>query len=190
LAPSSNLLLLLSGLQAAARRLIGYWRYRKSCFGADKAFLPMTIDGAMQDDVDVLQKGIIHTLPDDEHGRAVLFLDRTKMCEPHATTEQIVSVLWTSVLRCLDVDSFSNPPLCSSDDVVSYIFLPVSNHVKKGICSKTWMGGLCQLRSECSSSRTTVALPLEVASMDGLTDFPLLSVLPLYRALIFINTWI
>jgi hypothetical protein len=53
----------------------------------------MTIDGAMQDDVDVLQKGIINILPDDEHGRAVLFMDLTQMCEPHATTEQIVSVL-------------------------------------------------------------------------------------------------
>jgi hypothetical protein len=81
--------------QAAARRLIGYWRHRKFCFGADKAFLPMTIDGAMQDDVDVLRKGIVHILPDDEHSRAVLFMDRTKMCEPHASTEQIVSgVLW------------------------------------------------------------------------------------------------
>jgi hypothetical protein len=63
----------------------------------------MTIYGAMQDDVDVLQKGIIHILPDDEHGRAVLFMDRTKMCEPHATTEQIVSVHWTTVLRCLRI---------------------------------------------------------------------------------------
>ena len=63
----------------------------------------MTIYGAMQDDVDVLQKGIIHILPDDEHGRAVLFMDRTKMCEPHATEEQIVSVLWTTVLRCLRI---------------------------------------------------------------------------------------
>ena len=57
----------------------------------------MTIDGAMQDDIDVLQKGIINILPDDEHGRAVLFMDLTQMCEPHATTEQIVSVLcWTN----------------------------------------------------------------------------------------------
>jgi hypothetical protein len=53
----------------------------------------MTIDGAMQDDVDVLQKGIVHPLPDDEHGRAVFFMDRIQMCEPHATTEQMVSVL-------------------------------------------------------------------------------------------------
>jgi hypothetical protein len=75
--------------------LIGYWKQRKFCFGADKAFLPMTTDGAMQDDVDVLQKGIVNLLPDDAHGRAVLFMDRTKMCEPHASTEQIVSVLWT-----------------------------------------------------------------------------------------------
>ena len=57
----------------------------------------MTIEGAMQDDVDVLQEGIVNILPDDEHGRAVLFMDLTQMCEPHATTEQIVSVLlWTT----------------------------------------------------------------------------------------------
>ena len=112
----------------------------------------MTIDGAMQDDIDVLQKGIINILPDDEHGRAVLFMDLTQMCEPHATTEQIVSVLcWTKnralpkhicLLSCCPFSN--NLPLYSSP-IVSDVFLRVSCHVKKGICSKAWMGLLCQL---------------------------------------------
>jgi len=113
----------------------------------------MSIDGAMHDDIDGLQRGIINILPDDEHGRAVLFMDLTQMCEPHATTEQIVSVLsldYTSALPrhfplLSSLLTFSNNPPLYSSAIVSDVFLRVSRHVKKGICSKAWMGLLCQL---------------------------------------------
>jgi hypothetical protein len=115
----------------------------------------MTTDGAMQDDVDVLQKGIVNLLPDDAHGRAVLFMDRTKMCEPHASTEQIVSVLWTRRRRrrrssalpahfLFILLAFSDLHPLYSSAIVSDVFLRVSTHVTKGICSKARMGGLCQ----------------------------------------------
>lgn len=65
------------GLNAsrAALRLVAYWELRLSTFGADRAFLPMTIDGAIQDDVaDMIQHCVVHVMPlTDTSGRAVVF---------------------------------------------------------------------------------------------------------------------
>jgi hypothetical protein len=61
---------------AAAGRLVEHWKLRKKIFGPDKAFLPMTLNGAMAEDVEKLELGTIRLLPDDENGRAVLFFDR------------------------------------------------------------------------------------------------------------------
>ena len=52
----------------------------------------MTLDGAMHDDQEIIEKGIIQILPDDDHGRAVFFMDRIRMCEPHATRAELVRI--------------------------------------------------------------------------------------------------
>ena len=46
----------------------------------------------MRDDWQALAKGIIQILPDDDHGRAALFFDRTRMCNPHLTRGEIVRI--------------------------------------------------------------------------------------------------
>ena len=51
----------------------------------------MTLDGALQDDHEAIEKGLIKILPDDDHGRAVCFFDRTRMCDPHLTRGEVVS---------------------------------------------------------------------------------------------------
>jgi hypothetical protein len=51
----------------------------------------MTLQGAMLDDREIIEDGIIYPLTDDEHGRMVLYVDRSRMCEPYATREQLVS---------------------------------------------------------------------------------------------------
>ena len=65
------------GLNAsrAALRLVAYWELRLSTFGTDRAFLPMTIDGAIQDEVaDMIQHCVVHVMPlTDTSGRAVVF---------------------------------------------------------------------------------------------------------------------
>jgi hypothetical protein len=63
---------------AAASRLVAYWKLRKSTFGADRAFLPMTLHGAMAEDLDAFRTGVFQILPNDEKGRAVLFFDRIR----------------------------------------------------------------------------------------------------------------
>ena len=61
--------------QRAALRLVAYWQLRLDTFGSQRAFLPMTIDGAIRDDVaDMIQHCVIHVLPlTDTSGRALLF---------------------------------------------------------------------------------------------------------------------
>jgi len=42
----------------------------------EKAFLPMTLNGALQDDFDALSTGFVQILPKDSHGRAVLYHEK------------------------------------------------------------------------------------------------------------------
>jgi len=77
-------------MQGTAYRLVGYWKFRRELFG-DKAFLPMTQDGALADDMDALTANVMLILPNDIHGRAVVFFDRAAM-KPHiASRESFVS---------------------------------------------------------------------------------------------------
>ena len=71
----------------AALRLIEYWKYRKLFFGS-KAFLPMTIDGALSEDVDTLKSGFMNILPNDRGGRPVFYYD----CVRHTQRDSQVRV--------------------------------------------------------------------------------------------------
>lgn len=62
--------------QAAAERLATHWSVRREIFGDERAFLPMTLAGAMKDDLFQVQQGYVTPMANDEHGRPVLFLDR------------------------------------------------------------------------------------------------------------------
>jgi hypothetical protein len=62
---------------AAAERLVEHWKLRKKVF-ADKAFLPMTLEGAMAEEVENFEHGAVRLLPDDQKGRAVIFFDRIR----------------------------------------------------------------------------------------------------------------
>ena len=64
--------------QAAAHRMVAYWKFRVQFFPDGRAFRPMTLLGAMHEELDVAVKGIptIYTmLPPDQHGRTMLFID-------------------------------------------------------------------------------------------------------------------
>jgi hypothetical protein len=45
-------------VSTAVHRMLLYWKTRRKIFGEDRAFLPMTLDGAMKDDISVVQSGI------------------------------------------------------------------------------------------------------------------------------------
>ena len=77
--------------QAAAERLVDYWRIRREIFGRQRAFLPMTLQGAMAEDIDVLKTGVIVLLPPDKHGRPVLFVKRCQLLPENGSRESFVS---------------------------------------------------------------------------------------------------
>jgi hypothetical protein len=59
----------------AAEKLALYWNTRVKLF-EEKAFLPMSIEGALSDDIDTLRKGSIRLLEDDQHRRSVVYMER------------------------------------------------------------------------------------------------------------------
>jgi hypothetical protein len=88
---------------AAASRLVQYWALRKSLF-SERAFSPMTIvniqrsggDGGALTDAEwaLLRMGTFQLLPDDNHGRTVLFTHKALFAPSHHPEGH------NSLLRC------------------------------------------------------------------------------------------
>jgi hypothetical protein len=88
---------------SAAESLASYWALRRLLFGAERAYLPMTLQGAMLDrgssskekeyeDLATLEKRTVFVMDKDQHGRPVLFWDRIRSSKRFACRN--------SVLRC------------------------------------------------------------------------------------------
>jgi hypothetical protein len=72
---------------AAADRVARYWSIRQHLFGP-KAFLPLTLTGALADDVEFLRKGFVYLQCRDRRGRPVLFFDRVR-CTKETVPRQV-----------------------------------------------------------------------------------------------------
>lgn len=94
----------------AATRLVSYWRQRKSIFGADLAFLPLRLDGALQNDIEFLEHGYLVPLPIDAHGRPVILLDRSGLSQ--IRTQPTPSVLRAMMYITHAVTSHCSTPEC------------------------------------------------------------------------------
>lgn len=81
-------------VEEAAARVVKHWATRKLVFGEEKAYLSMTLEGAMADDEELLKLGLVYPLHNDTHGRAVLFLDRTRCCGRVASREALLRVIF------------------------------------------------------------------------------------------------
>jgi len=90
---------------SAADRLVAYWKMRKLIFGADRAFLPMTLDGSMASEVQYLEKGIVLLLPDDKHGRPVVFWNRTGSTAAVAPRDSVARCWWYAMQQILNAAS-------------------------------------------------------------------------------------
>jgi hypothetical protein len=90
----TNLLLLLALLQLGARRFVNYWTSRRDVFGEEKYLLPMTLGGALCDDLVALEACPLCLLPDqDQSGRQLLYLDPSLHTREGYTSESLVSAL-------------------------------------------------------------------------------------------------
>ena len=65
----------------AAKRIAKYWEERKLAFGEARAFLPMTLHGALGDEVaSMLESRIYYVLPSrDDAGRTIVACDMTRV---------------------------------------------------------------------------------------------------------------
>jgi len=66
--------------EKAAQRMVHYWNMRVKIFGDDRAFLPLTLSGALKDDEELFQMfrdfpRFRTFLPDDDHGRTVAYTE-------------------------------------------------------------------------------------------------------------------
>ena len=66
--------------EKAAQRLVKYWEMRTILFGS-KAFLPMRLDGALQDDIETMKNipEAYFVTGKDDHGRIVLFANKNRL---------------------------------------------------------------------------------------------------------------
>lgn len=85
---------------AAAKRLVDYWKLRKDIFGASKAFLPITLTGALAGDIYFLEQARIMALPVDRQGRGTLFYDRCRCFQEHTPCANMIRSYWY-ILQCL-----------------------------------------------------------------------------------------
>ena len=87
--------------QAAASRLCAYWDERVDTFGDELAFLPMTLKGAMREDVEHM----IHSCPmqrmakPDLHGRQMTYYDVGRGDTVHGTVQQEVGYIACACIR-------------------------------------------------------------------------------------------
>jgi hypothetical protein len=76
---------------AAASRLVSYWKVRKHVFGSERAFFPMTLDGALREDIRTYELGHMLLCPPDKYGRPVYFWNRVRCSKAVASGDVFVS---------------------------------------------------------------------------------------------------
>jgi hypothetical protein len=71
--------------------MVAYWKMRRKVFGDEQGFLPMTMASALrEEDLRIIESDIIAILPNDEHGRGVLYYDRIRAVPPLASRNGVV----------------------------------------------------------------------------------------------------
>lgn len=101
---------------SAARRIVNYWEKRVEIFG-ERAFLPLLLsgEGALdKDDLECMNTGFLMLLPEDKHGRTVMFHDRARLTSPAVLDE-------TKRLRCLFyiLNAASESERCQRNGIVA-----------------------------------------------------------------------
>jgi hypothetical protein len=114
---------------AAARSVVTYWDTRRKVFGNERAFLPMTLSGAMALDMESMEQALLMKLPDDEHGRRVLHYDRMRCGSSAAPRDSIV--------RCI---FYMMQVLCSSEGAQRRGVVLVVNYRVSSVGGVTWHG--------------------------------------------------
>lgn len=94
-------------VKQAAIRLAKYWDHRIELFGSTRAFLPMTLVGAMADDMEAFTRlgDDCYLLPTDKAGRAVYFSDKTRSTHEKLSKNEQLRILWYYLHTAIENES-------------------------------------------------------------------------------------
>lgn len=95
---------------AAAKRIVRNWDERLRLFGPEKAYLPLTLEGALRDDIEVLETGFVQVTDAlDDALRGILFLSPHKYLRGTFSVDAQVSSIYPG-WRCSIVPPLSVVP--------------------------------------------------------------------------------
>ena len=107
----------------AAQRIDRYWQLRTELFGEERAYRPLTLADGMQPEANLMALGLAWVLPQpDQHGRAVLFIDRTRFTQRVATREAFLRVLFYMLFQITKLE----PPMFRPGEFVVILNVKVS----------------------------------------------------------------
>lgn len=90
-------------VEKAATRIVRNWDERLRLFGEEKAYLPLTLEGAFRDDKAVLEKAFVQvTQAEDDAGRGILFLSPHKYKRGEFPVDAQVRAIWYMTLALLE----------------------------------------------------------------------------------------
>lgn len=129
-------------VERAVNRFVKYWKTRIDVFGEEKAFLPMTLDGALKDDEAAVELGYLQVAKEtDPDGRAILLFDFNKEAND-ISSESLLRVVWYQVhvalaresvqkqgivvyVRCIDSMAYWRPSLSKKISLAGKGILPI-----------------------------------------------------------------
>lgn len=93
-----------SPLQLAAKRFAYYWDKRIEVCGADRAFLPFTLEGALKGDDVALKIGFVNYVAGatDPEGRGVIYVNPAMQDKSKYTRDSLTRAVWYMIHAALE----------------------------------------------------------------------------------------
>jgi len=88
-------------VKGAAKKLADYWTKRVELFG-EKAYMPMTLDGALKDDWDALTVGVWRLAGNDSKGRRIVFADPSLHDSSFCSIDALARANWYVIHAALE----------------------------------------------------------------------------------------
>jgi hypothetical protein len=83
-----------SNIWTIAEKIASYWSIRRTVFGTDRYYLPMTIEGAVLNIRPEFEKQVFRITGRDDHGRSILFVDRIRLASIHRDIAMQLFFYW------------------------------------------------------------------------------------------------
>ena len=94
-------------IKLALKRMVTNWEFRLKIFGKDFAYMPLTLDGALRNDILTLESDFVRVLEDvyDDSGRGILFVSPSKFINQQHNPLSMVRTIWYHVHVLLEYEN-------------------------------------------------------------------------------------